>query len=208
MSSNSVFTMSEEFKNRKSYQSILASGKALFWKFGIKRVSVEEVCKHAGVSKMTYYRMFKNKNELVILLLSTWYESSFAKHRVTMASSMPFHQKVKELIVNEYEGSKDVSEEFLTEIFASEDPEIQQLNTDLTEQGLVATRKDFEQAQKEGDIRSDIKLDSIFYMIGVIHEKIQDPNFLALHNNPQEAILELINFFFYGILTRKGQGDE
>ena len=204
----SVCTMSEEFKNRKSYQAILASGEALFWKFGIKRVSVEEICKHAGVSKMTYYRMFKNKSELVVLLISNWYSESYAKHQATMASALPFGKKVEALIVNEYEASKDVSEEFLTEIFASEDPELQQLNADLTRQGLAETRKDFEKAQKAGDIRSDIKIDSIFYMIGVIHEKVQDPNFLALHNNPQEAILELINFFFYGILTPKAGLDE
>ncbi len=195
--------MSEEFKNRKSYQSILVAGKALFWRFGIKRVSVEEICKHANVSKMTYYRMFNNKSELVVLLISKWYAESFTKHQATMASDLPFGKKAEELILNEYESSKDVSAEFLTEIFASEDEGLQKLVAELTEKGLAETRKDFLQAQKAGDIRRDIKIDSIFYMIGVIHEKVQDPNFLALHNNPQEAILELINFFFYGILIPK-----
>jgi AcrR family transcriptional regulator len=197
----------EDFKNRKSYQAILAAAKALFWKFGIKRVSVEEVCKHAGVSKMTFYRMFKNKSELVVLLLSTWYGDSFEKHKLTMASSIPFHQKIKELIVNEYEASQDISQEFLADIYNSDDPELQKLTAELTEQGLSQTRKDFEVAQKNGDIRKDIKMDSIFFMMEVIHEKVQDPRFLALHNNPQEAILELINFFFYGILTTNQKQD-
>jgi len=195
----------EDFKNRKSYQAILAAAKALFWKFGIKRVSVEEVCKHAGVSKMTFYRMFRNKSELVVLLLSTWYAASFEKHKVTMSSRMPFHQKIKELIVNEYESSQDISQEFLADIYSSEEPELQKLIAELTEQGLSQTRKDFDAAQKNGDIRQDIKMDSIFYLMGVIHEKIQDPQYLVLHNNPQEAIKELVSFFFYGILTTNQQ---
>ena len=46
-------------------RDILLAAKELFWKFGFKRVSVEEVCKEAQVSKMTFYKHFKNKIELV-----------------------------------------------------------------------------------------------------------------------------------------------
>ena len=47
------------------YQNVIETGKKLFWKYGIKRVSIEEICKEANVSKMTYYKFFQNKNELV-----------------------------------------------------------------------------------------------------------------------------------------------
>ena len=43
---------------------ILNTARQLFWKHGIRRVSVEEVCREAGVSKMTFYRSFPNKIEL------------------------------------------------------------------------------------------------------------------------------------------------
>jgi len=46
-------------------QKILHTGKELFWKFGFKRVTIEELCKEAGISKMTYYKYFTNKMDLV-----------------------------------------------------------------------------------------------------------------------------------------------
>jgi len=42
-------------------EQILTTGKELFWKFGFKRVTIEEICKEAGVSKMTYYKFFTTK---------------------------------------------------------------------------------------------------------------------------------------------------
>ena len=51
-------------KNIK-YNQILTKGKELFWKYGIKRVAIEEICKQAHVSKMTFYKYFKNKKYYV-----------------------------------------------------------------------------------------------------------------------------------------------
>ena len=42
-------------------EQILKTGKELFWKYGFKLVTIEEICKEAGVSKMTYYKYFTNK---------------------------------------------------------------------------------------------------------------------------------------------------
>ena len=58
----------------KSYQAILKAAKTLFWKYGVKRVSVEEVSKEAGVSKMTFYRHFKNKDEVALKIMLQIFE--------------------------------------------------------------------------------------------------------------------------------------
>ena len=42
----------EEFKDNKKFQDIVATAKTLFWKHGIKRVTIEELCKEASASKM------------------------------------------------------------------------------------------------------------------------------------------------------------
>ena len=41
-------------KNKKK-QSIIKASRDLFMRYGIKRVTVEEICETAGVSKMTFY---------------------------------------------------------------------------------------------------------------------------------------------------------
>jgi AcrR family transcriptional regulator len=48
----------------KKYESILITGHDLFWKFGFKRVTIDEICKKAEVSKMTFYKYFTDKIDL------------------------------------------------------------------------------------------------------------------------------------------------
>jgi len=56
-------------KNNIKYQAIFKTGKVLFWKHGIKRVTIEEICTEADVSKMTFYKFFPNKIELAKKLI-------------------------------------------------------------------------------------------------------------------------------------------
>ena len=63
--------------------------------------------------------------------------------------------------------------------------------------------EDYIEAQKKGEIRKDIKPRFILYFINQIYEMIKDPQLESLYSDPQEMIMELTNFFFYGIMPRK-----
>ena len=54
-------------KRSAKLQAILDAAKSLFWKHGIRRVTIEEICEVAGVSKMTYYKYFSNKTAIAKL---------------------------------------------------------------------------------------------------------------------------------------------
>ncbi len=55
-------------ENNEKYKDILETGQELFWKFGFRRVTIEEICKEAGISKMTFYKYFSNKMDLAITI--------------------------------------------------------------------------------------------------------------------------------------------
>ena len=63
----------------------------LFGYYGIKRISIEELCKKSNVSKSTFYKHFSNKNELVqhlvINLLKNW-EDQFNQ---ILIENLPFN---------------------------------------------------------------------------------------------------------------------
>ncbi|MCJ7802330.1 MAG: TetR/AcrR family transcriptional regulator, partial [Candidatus Marinimicrobia bacterium] len=46
------------------FKQIVETANDLFMRFGVKRITIEEICKTAKVSKMTFYKFFKNKIEL------------------------------------------------------------------------------------------------------------------------------------------------
>ncbi|MBN2410872.1 helix-turn-helix transcriptional regulator, partial [candidate division KSB1 bacterium] len=52
------------------------TAKELFFKYGIRRVTIEEICKKARVSKMTFYKFFQNKIELAIVMLKKLYDDA------------------------------------------------------------------------------------------------------------------------------------
>ena len=191
-----------------SAQKILEKAKMLFWKYGIKRVTVEEICAEAGVSKMTFYRQFKNKHELVMSLLTTIYDQGMADYQEIMQRDISFPEKVKAIVLLKHQSSQNLSAEFMSDLYQSDDAELQALMANYAEKSHLQTRKDFLTAQQEGWIRSDLKMDSIFFLLGVIQEKLFDPAYLALHENPHDAIMELTNFFFYGVLSSSKSASE
>jgi AcrR family transcriptional regulator len=55
-------------------QQIVQTAESLFMRHGIKRVTVGEICLKAGVSKMTFYKYFKNKLDLIKRILISWFD--------------------------------------------------------------------------------------------------------------------------------------
>ena len=45
-------------------EEIVEAGRQLFFRYGLKKVTVTEICTGAGVSKMTFYKYFPNKQAL------------------------------------------------------------------------------------------------------------------------------------------------
>ncbi len=52
-------------------ERILTEADELFCKFGVKRITMDDVAKQLGMSKKTIYQHFKDKNELVYVLMQT-----------------------------------------------------------------------------------------------------------------------------------------
>ena len=94
------------------YQQLVHTAWSPFMKYGIRRVSVEEICREAGVSKMTYYKYFKNKTELVKCLINQFISDGMDKYRNTMDQDIPYTEKVKQVIQQKFDGTKDLSREF------------------------------------------------------------------------------------------------
>jgi TetR/AcrR family transcriptional regulator, cholesterol catabolism regulator len=49
---------------------ILSGAVELFFKYGIKNITMDEIAKHLGMSKKTIYTFFKDKDEMVHSLIS------------------------------------------------------------------------------------------------------------------------------------------
>jgi len=194
----------QDFENPK-LQKIYTTAKSLFWKFGIKRVSIEEICREANVSKMTFYKHFSNKVDLVKFLLDRITDEAKAKYREIMHQEIPFQEKVKQSVQLKMEQTDDVSQEFFVDIHKNAGPEILDFFNQKLQEGIQLVINDYVDAQKRGDIRPDIKPEFILYFLNQMIKMVRDESLIRLYDSPQDLIMELTNFFFYGILPRNDE---
>jgi AcrR family transcriptional regulator len=189
-------------KSPKFYE-IKSTAKELFWKHGIRRVTVEEICQEAGVSKMTFYRLFENKIELAKIVLDNIFEKNMQKYLDIMKQDVPFSEKAKQIVLLKFEGTQAISQELLMDIYKYQEPELITFMDEMRKRSINQFLKDMATAQLEGWVRKDIKPEFIIHVLNKIQEMVTDENLLARYGSPQELIMELNNFFFYGILTEK-----
>jgi len=51
-------------------ERIITEAEALFFQYGIKRITMDDIARHLGISKKTIYLHFKDKDELVHVLIT------------------------------------------------------------------------------------------------------------------------------------------
>ena len=197
-----LFRIVMDIEYNPKREQILLTGKELFWKFGFKRVTIEEICKEAGVSKMTYYKFFSNKIEMVKTLMDRVLKESLEKYRKITERDVPYPEKVVQMIQLKQEQVNTMSSEFFRDYVQSDDPDLINFLNQLTQENLELFTNDFKKAQEDGDIRTDLKVEFIMYMMNHLVEMAQEEALLNMYDEPQDLVMEITKFLFYGILNR------
>jgi len=188
----------------EKYLDIVRAGKDLFWKFGIKKVSVGDICEKAQVSRATFYKYFDNKENLALTILKSVIEEGVLAYNKIMNSDSSFETKINQTIQLKLNGAEEFSQEFLDDVYKSESAEISAYFNKAKEENIQRILNDYRKAQLDGQIRSDIKIEFILYALNKIHEMVTDENLTPLYENLSDKIGEIVRFFFYGIFPREG----
>lgn len=194
--------MNELHSNQK-YIDIFKTGKDLFWKYGIKRVTIEEICKEAGVSKMTFYKFFPNKIELAKTIWEKVITDSLYKFKNVVNSNAEFQEKVKEMFSIKLQAAEDISLEFINDVYKHPEIGLQNKIEEYGNQSLQIFIDFLKQSQKNGLIRKDIKIEFILYYFNQMSQMFDDANLVANYKQPHDLVMESMNFLFYGLSPKK-----
>ncbi|RKY46233.1 MAG: hypothetical protein DRP91_09295, partial [Candidatus Neomarinimicrobiota bacterium] len=110
--------------SKKKIDKIVETGKKLFYRYGIKKVSVEEICKEAGISKATFYKYFKNKVDLALFILREIFDNAWKEYCDIVNSNDPFNMKMEKIIKWKGEMMNIFSQDFIKELVNSDVKEI------------------------------------------------------------------------------------
>ncbi len=193
----------DKFSENIKYQQISASGKNLFWKYGIKRVTVEEICTEAKVSKMTFYKFFSNKIELAKTILKNLISHSLQETEELINKDCPFIDKINKMLEMKLEATQSISSEFISDLYKNPEHEMMQIIEKAQEKSMALIILFLQDSQKKGFIRKDIKIEFMIYFLGKVTQMTLDNDLLSKYENSQDAIMEITNFFFYGIGAKK-----
>jgi AcrR family transcriptional regulator len=180
----------------------------LFRRYGIRRVTVEEICSEANISKMTFYKYFKNKIELTKYLLIKNSEKQRSEYRKIMSERIPYPEKAQKIIQLKHDQTYLISQEFFDDLYKNPIPELVELLAKLREDSMKEILKDFKMASKKGEIRKNVKPEFIVYIINQLSEMSKDEKLKNLYRSPNEVTMALTNLFFYGILNKRENLEE
>ena len=184
------------------FRKLVQTARDLFFRHGIKRVTVEEICQKAGVSRMMFYRYFRNKDAIATYTLDQLYSDAWSKFDEILAEDISFEEKIRRIAAVKMEMADEYSREFLNELMADEDSECGKFLIQKRKESYEFTRKIYTDAQERGDIRKDIKIDFIMFVMEHLAEIIQDERVQSMYPDMSQLEHEMFALLFYGMLSR------
>lgn len=182
---------------------IMDAGRELFWKHGFKRVSIDDICENAGISKMTFYRYFPNKIELAKTVYENFTKQGYQKFQTIMTDDSSPEEKMQKILSLKLEGTNQISPEFLTDFYTTKESGLQDFVKAKINEMFEVAINDFREAQQKGIFRSNFNPEFFFHISQKLSESLDDPKLLRMFKNPQEMIMELARLFMYGIAPYK-----
>jgi AcrR family transcriptional regulator len=186
-------------------ERILKGAEELFFKYGIKSVTMDDIAKHLAVSKKTIYQFFEDKNELVETLLSVKLKEDECEFQAIANNS-------ENMIVEVFNMMKHMGV-----VFAKINPSIfydlQKYHPNAWKQFKVFKQEtmakmveaSIERGMKEGLVRNDINAKVISRLrieqveLGFNSEIFPPDRFKMV-----DVQLAMIDHFLHGICTLKG----
>jgi AcrR family transcriptional regulator len=180
----------------KKQRQILVTAEELFYKYGIKRVTVEEICREANVSKMTFYKYFTNKITLAQYIWQTKIEGAISKLNEIDALEVPFPEKMERVFEFTKQMTAKMDNEFVKDFIALE---LDHLGQDKLMQHMLQIVRN---AQQRGEIRPEIRPEFLLAMHDKTHELLHDEKLFKLYPDYTAFNREMYDFFCYGMLPK------
>ena len=181
------------------FKKIVESANDLFSRYGIKRVSVEEICKIANVSKMTFYKYFANKIELVKYLWQQMTDDSMQKLDELDRRDIPFTEKIKMMLKMKEEATSQMGNQYIHD-YLNMIPDLQSFYNKIFGEVMLKFMDMIRRAQESGEVRKSMRPEFFLAVVQQLMELAKNENLKAIYDDYTEFALEINNFLYYGIM--------
>ena len=180
-------------KKSEKPDQIIKTAIDLFSRFGAKRVTVEEICKTAGVSKVTFYKYFKNKLDLIRHIRDDLIEIGFNKFDEISAMDIPYPEKIELMTRWRIEFFSQMKNEYIHELFSLDE---------VVEEAKQRYLRNISMAQEKGEIQPNLSPELIWLVSEKLNEIIRDKSWQTVFTDYSEFQEQMRRLFFFGLLVR------
>ena len=189
----------------ESKEKILKGVEELFFKYGIKNITMDEIARHLSISKKTIYHFFKDKDEVVHSLMLHTLEND--KCRIKQAK-----EGAKNIVEEVFKMMEEMREMFsrinpimfyeLHKFYPQTWNVFQEFKSSFI---LKMVESSLKSGQKEGYIRKDIDIKMMSrYRVEMVELGMKGEMFPIDQFKIVDVQLALTEHFLYGVCTLKG----
>lgn len=186
-------------KEPKKKVQIIAAADKLFRQFGFKKVTVEEICQVAGASKMTFYKYFPNKNELIKHLWQMMIDDSMAKLNQLEKMDTPFTEKVNLILKMKEEATANMGSQYVRD-YLEMVPELQDFYNNIFTLVMQKFMVIIKNAQDKGEVRKSLRPEFFLAVVNMMMELAKNEQLAGIYQNYTEFALEVNNYLYYGMM--------
>ena len=186
-------------KEPKKKVQIIAAADKLFRRFGFKKVTVEEICQVAGASKMTFYKYFPNKNELIKHLWQMMIDDSMAKLNQLEKMDTPFTEKVNLILKMKEEATANMGSQYVRD-YLEMVPELQDFYNNIFTLVMQKFMVIIKNAQDKGEVRKSLRPEFFLAVVNMMMELAKNEQLAGIYQNYTEFALEVNNYLYYGMM--------
>ena len=191
--------------NSNNKLKITTAAGQLFNKFGFRKVSVEEICQTAGLSKMTFYKHFKNKNELIKYLWQTLIDESWAKLDALEENNASFWEKIQAILKIKAESTSSFSDQYIKD-YLNMAPELQNFYNQIFTETMRRFAIIIQRAQEKGELRKSLRPEFFLAVVNQFLELAKNEQLAKLYPNYSDFAIEINNYLYYGMMPVPANG--
>lgn len=175
--------------------AILQAAKQRLSQYGVKKTTMQEIAKDAGIAVGTLYLYFKNKNQILIAAAEAYVQQHTLDSNQILQSPLPAPEKLKHYLVNRF---RAVQDHRLSGTHAAElaravmrlKPELQEEESQVVRDNVAFLLKEGIQANvfKVENFEQDLKV--FLYSIGYFFPKPTAEDHYELDEKNLEMVIE------------------
>ncbi|WP_439257947.1 TetR/AcrR family transcriptional regulator [Lonepinella sp. BR2271] len=177
----------------------------LFSQYGWERVSVGDICQQADISRVTFYKYFKNKRELIKQLFLDQIVEMNQQFEQLIVDKLPLDQVIHAMLDMQKQAmTKLYSQPMVYDLQHHKDKELTEFFAQLEQQKYQFMHYFFAQLQKNRIIRDDFPVLLIEVFIRKVDELKRDPELAECYQGKEQQFLkDVLSLLMYGIAARQ-----